>query len=146
MGLALATGLKGNGGGDTIVRVTDGLEALVPLMDENIALNAANIPTTTVVLASHLSWGQKFTSSIPKGPDVLLAADCCYLEETFPLLLSTMTELIGGDTVCYFCYKRRRRADNNMMKMVSKIFEVKEVQGRWQTERVFLYEIRRKAR
>lgn len=77
---------------------------------------------------------------------MLLAADCCYLEETFPLLLSTMEELIGEKTVCYFCYKRRRRADKDMMKMVRKVFEVREVEGRWQTERVFLYEIRRKNR
>lgn len=115
-------------------------------MQNNIFLNTANIGSETHVHPALLSWGEPLDSGIPEHPDVLLAAECCYLEATFPLLLSTMEESIGEKTVCYLCYKRRRRADKNMMKMVRKVFDVEEIEGRWQTERLFLYEIRKKAR
>jgi len=146
VGIALALSLNETQDSSSTIHITDGLNALLPLARENLSRNASNISNTTLVLPSLLSWGQPFDPGIPKHPDVLLAADCCYLEATFPLLLSTMEDLIGAQTVCYFCYKRRRRADKEMMKMMSKVFEVREIEGRWQKERVFLYEIRRKAR
>ena len=31
------------------------------------------------------------------------------------------------DTVCYFCYKRRRRADKDTIRKLSKLFEVEEI-------------------
>ena len=74
----------------------------------------------------------------------MLAADCCYIEESFPLLLQTMKDLIGEVTVCYFCYKKRRKADKEMSRMLKKAFEVIEVEGPWQRQGMFLYEIRRK--
>ena len=143
VGLALALALKGGGIDRNEIFLTDGLDALLPLMAENIALNLPNVQPSTTVTPVSLSWGEKIDPMIPKPPDILLAADCCYLEETFPLLLGTMEQLIGEKTVCYFCYKRRRRADKDMMKMIRKRLKVEEIEGAWQRERVFLYEISR---
>lgn len=73
-------------------------------------------------------------------------ADCCYVEVSFPLLLNTMTELIVKETMCFFCYKKRRRADKDMIRMLMKtnVFLIKEIEGEWQREAIFLYEISRK--
>ena len=81
---------------------------------------------------------------IPCPPEILLAADCCYLEESAPLLTMTMKALMGNDTVCYFCYKKRRRADKDVIRKLSKLFEVKKVDGEWVKDGVFLYRIRRR--
>ena len=80
---------------------------------------------------------------IPCPPEILLAADCCYLEESAPLLTMTMKELMGNDTVCYFCYKKRRRADKDVIRKLSKLFEVKKINGEWVKDGVFLYRVRR---
>ncbi|KAL9001107.1 MAG: hypothetical protein Q9169_000290 [Polycauliona sp. 2 TL-2023] len=34
-----------------------------------------------------------------------------------------MQNLMGADSVCYFCFKKRRRADMNFVKMARKVFE-----------------------
>ena len=80
---------------------------------------------------------------IPKPPDVLLAADCCYLESIVPLLMATMEALMGDDTVCYFCYKKRRRADKDMIRKLRKLFDVEEIKGKWEKDGVFMYEMRK---
>ena len=51
---------------------------------------------------------------------------------------------MGEDTLCYFCYKKRRRADKEMVRKLSKLFEVEEIKGRWDKDGVFLYGIRRR--
>jgi hypothetical protein len=50
-----------------------------------------------------------------------------YFEPAFPLLQQTLRDLIGENTVCYFCFKRRRRADLTFMKAARKMFDVQEV-------------------
>ena len=81
---------------------------------------------------------------IPCPPEILLAADCCYLEESAPLLTMTVKALMGNDTVCYFCYKKRRRADKDVIRKLSKQFEVKKINGEWVKDGVFLYRVRRR--
>ena len=51
---------------------------------------------------------------------------------------------MGEGTVCFFCYKRRRRADRDVIRRLSKMFEVEEVKGEWDKDGVFLYEIRQR--
>ncbi len=73
----------------------------------------------------------------------MLAADCVYFEPAFPLLLETMKELIGEETVCYLCFKKRRRADMGFVKAARKVFEVRDVgddpdRGVWEREGVFM--------
>lgn len=134
--LALALTLRSN----PAIHLTD-LPPLLPLLATNIALNTLQTPC----VASHLPWG---TSTLPPSlsqlPDVVLAADCVYFEPAFPLLLETLGRLIGEETVCYFCFKKRRRADMTFMKAARKGFEVREVRddperGVWEREGVFMY-------
>lgn len=93
------------------------------LMKQNIILN--NLSSR--VSASIYDWGAPSPSDVPSNPDIILAADCVYFEPAFPLLQQTLKDLIGEKTVCYFCFKKRRRADLQFMKVARKMFNVKEV-------------------
>ncbi|KAL8842934.1 MAG: hypothetical protein Q9170_000339 [Blastenia crenularia] len=95
------------------------------------------------LLAHVLTWGSPISSAVPSSPDVLLAADCVYFEPAFPLLLQTMRGLMNPSTICYFCFKKRRRADMTFVKMARKLFEVKDVDDdpdkeTWEREGVHL--------
>lgn len=127
----------------TIVHLTDGMPALIPLLATNIALNnnllpsssssttpspafsSTNTASTIDLHASLLSWG---TSPLPaehQNPDVILAADCVYFEPAFPLLEKTIDEAMpvgdGGGTVLWFCYLKRRKRDAEMIKRLEKL-------------------------
>lgn len=93
------------------------------LMKQNISLNKLD----SQVNASVYDWGAPTPANIPQHPDIILAADCVYFEPAFPLLQQTLQDLIGETTVCYFCFKKRRRADLQFMKAVKKKFQVEEV-------------------
>ncbi|KAK5012699.1 Protein-lysine N-methyltransferase efm6 [Cryomyces antarcticus] len=97
---------------------------MLDLMKRNVTLN--NLHGT--VEAAILDWGDAISSRIPQHPDVILAADCVYFEPAFPLLHQTLQDLIGDNTTCYFCFKKRRRADLHFMKAVRKTFDVREVE------------------
>jgi len=125
--------------------ITDQI-TMLDLMTRNIARNHLNN-----VHASILDWGTPVDPSLPKYPDILLAADCVYFEPAFPLLLQTMEGLIGEQTKCYFCFKRRRRADLGFVKMARKKFEVRDVEDDpekavWEREQLFMYLITKKKR
>ena len=109
------------------------------LMNRNIALN--NL--TSRVSASIYDWGAATPPQLPAHPDIILAAECVYFEPAFPLLQQTLKDLIGDNTVCYFCFKKRRRADLQFMKVARKMFVVEEVEDdpekkRWKREGLFL--------
>ena len=127
----------------TSIHVTDGHPPLLPLLQHNIDLNVPNLSLSTSVVPNLLPWGSSISPAIPCPPEILLAADCCYLEESVPLLTMTMKALMGNDTVCYFCYKKRRRADKDVIRKLSKLFEVKKINGEWVKDGVFLYRITR---
>lgn len=135
VGLAVAIGCNVS----TTLHITD-QDEMFSLMEKNIALN--NLSSR--VSASIYDWGQPTPAGLPQYPDVILAADCVYFEPAFPLLQQTLKDIIGPETVCYFCFKRRRRADLTFMKKVGKVFEVREVDDdpdreTWEKERLFLY-------
>ena len=118
--------------------ITDQVPMLA-LMRQNIELNGLS----TQVKAGILDWGTPMSPDIPSHPDILLAADCVYFEPTFPLLRATMQQLMGPNTICYFCFKKRRRADRNFMKKARKMFVVRSVEddpdkGIWEREGLFL--------
>lgn len=51
---------------------------------------------------------------------------------------------MGPDAVCYFCFKKRRRADMNFVKMARKVFDLRDVEDDaekeiWGREGVHLY-------
>jgi len=73
------------------------------------------------------NWGDVPPSAIPSQVDIVLAADCVYLEPSFPLLLKTLEDLIGQETVCYFCFKKRRKADMKFLKTLKRLFVVLEI-------------------
>lgn len=118
VGLAVAIGCNTT----TTLHVTD-QEPMFELMKQNIALNGLE----SCVEASIYDWGTPTPSQLPIHPDIILAADCVYFEPAFPLLQQTLKDLIGKNTVCYFCFKRRRRADLTFTKTARKLFEVEVV-------------------
>ncbi|KAL9576719.1 MAG: hypothetical protein Q9212_006871 [Teloschistes hypoglaucus] len=123
------------------IHLTD-LARILPITLRNIELNG--LTASASISADALEWGSSIVPKILSKPDVLLAADCVYFEPAFPLLLQTMQELMDPETVCYFCFKKRRRADMNFVKMARKIFELKDVEddpekGVWGREGVHLY-------
>ncbi|KAK7511970.1 putative methyltransferase-domain-containing protein [Phyllosticta citriasiana] len=109
------------------------------LMVQNMALNGLEARVKPVIF----DWGAAPPAEIPLPPDVILAADCVYFEPAFPLLLQTLEDLVRENTVCWFCFKKRRRADMHFVKDLKKRFCVerveddpdKEVYGR---ENIFL--------
>ena len=107
--------------------VTD-LDILLPLQSHNITLNALSSES---IISTALSWGSPVSTSLPLSqsqPDIILAADCVYYEPAFPLLLDTMRALMGVETICWFCMKKRRRADGMFVKELRKSFDVREVE------------------
>ena len=141
-GLALALAFHTHIQPPTATRFTLTDQApMLPLMQQNIALN--KLPPE-LVTAQVLDWGCEHLGV--QVPDVILAADCVYFEPAFPLLLDTMTKLMGEDTVCYFCFKKRRRADMRFVKDVKKRFIVEHVQDDpdrciWSRQGLFLLKL-----
>lgn len=62
-------------------------------------------------------------------PNVILAAECVYFEPAFPLLMQTLKDLLilNNDATVFFCFKKRRRADLQFIKMAKKAFHVVEI-------------------
>ncbi|KAI6789094.1 S-adenosyl-L-methionine-dependent methyltransferase [Hortaea werneckii] len=116
--LAIALGCQP----DQALHITD-MDSMLNLMQQNIALNALQ----GKVHAAVYNWGGAKPEAVPAHPDVVLAADCVYFEPAFPLLQQTLEELIGPNTICYFCFKKRRRADMQFMKAIKKTMLVEDV-------------------
>jgi len=83
-------------------------------------------------------------------PRTILAADCVYFEPAFPLLITTLSDLLefSPSATIYFCFKKRRRADMQFMKNARKKFLVEEVEDQdrrvFSREGLFLYTFKRK--
>ncbi|KAF2809529.1 uncharacterized protein BDZ99DRAFT_488453 [Mytilinidion resinicola] len=140
VGLAVAIGSQI----DQPLLITD-QKPMFALMEQNIVLNGLE----TKAKAAIYDWGEPAPSEVPSHPDIILAADCVYFEPAFPLLQKTLEDLIGEKTVCYFCFKKRRRADLHFMKAIRKKFDVREVSDdsdkvSYQRENIFLHTITRK--
>jgi len=115
---------------------------MLPLMKQNIALNRLE----GKVAATVYNWGEARPESIPAHPDVILAADCVYFEPAFPLLHQTLGDLLGPESVCFFCFKKRRRADVQFIRAVKKTFHVEDVaddtdRESYARENIFLYAV-----
>ncbi|KAI7473401.1 S-adenosyl-L-methionine-dependent methyltransferase [Hortaea werneckii] len=118
VGLAIALGCQP----DQALHITD-MDSMLNLMQQNIALNELQ----GKVHAAVYNWAGAKPEAVPAHPDVVLAADCVYFEPAFPLLQQTLEELIGPNTICYFCFKKRRRADMQFMKAIKKTMLVEDV-------------------
>jgi len=156
VGLAVAIGCEVGGP----LYITD-QENMLPLMQRNITLN--NLDDIVVPLI--LDWGTPLPPLIlQQRPTLILAADCVYFEPAFPLLLQTLRDLLApfpasysASTTdnqsiirprCYFCFKKRRRADMQFLKAAKKAFVVEEVVDEdrkvWEREGLFMFCFRRK--
>jgi len=70
--------------------------------------------------------GEPLSDDLPR-PDLVLAADCVYYEPAFPLLVQTLSDLVGERTEVLFCYKKRRKADKRFFALLKKKFTWTEV-------------------
>ncbi|KAJ3112727.1 hypothetical protein HK098_007969 [Nowakowskiella sp. JEL0407] len=59
--------------------------------------------------------------------DIVLAADCIYLEAAFDPLVSTLVDICGENTEVIIAYKKRRKADKRFFKKLMKYFVVSEI-------------------
>ncbi|TWU72415.1 hypothetical protein ED733_002402 [Metarhizium rileyi] len=121
VGLAVALGC----GGQNQLLLTD-QEEMLDLMQTNIRLNRVESRATALVL----NWGEPLPLQVvAQRPNVIIAAECVYFEPAFPLLMETLRNLfaLNGEAVVYFCFKKRRRADMQFVKMAKKAFVVEEL-------------------
>ncbi|OAP60943.1 hypothetical protein AYL99_05945 [Fonsecaea erecta] len=145
VGLAVAIGCELDH--EQKIYITDQIPMLA-LMKKNIALNKLE----EKVVAEVYDWGTSPPPAIlspgAHHPDIVLAADCVYFEPAFPLLLQTLSDLIGPETTCYFCFKKRRKADMRFIRDMNRNFHVEYVEYNGkeadQKEGIFLYAVKRK--
>ncbi|KAK7061456.1 putative methyltransferase-domain-containing protein [Favolaschia claudopus] len=104
-----------------IVCITD-QAPLLAIMRENVELNKLS----ALCAVNELNWGEPIPANIPV-PDVILAADCVYFEPAFPLLVQTLSDLVGDNTEVLFCYKKRRKADKRFFALLKKKFQWTDV-------------------
>lgn len=108
----------------TTVTLTD-LAKVLPVLARNVALNGS----PPAVRVRELSWCDPVSPDLQRAGDVVLLADCIYLESLFqPLvdtLLAVMSESSGA--VAYLCYKKRRRADARFFVLLRKRFAVQTI-------------------
>ncbi|KOG97134.1 Protein-lysine N-methyltransferase efm6 [Saccharomyces pastorianus] len=117
---------------NTKVYVTD-IDKLVPLMERNIQLDKVQYE----VLARELWWGEPLSADFSpqegdlqtNNVDLVLAADCVYLEKAFPLLERTLLDLTNciSPPVILMAYKKRRKADKQFFNKIKKNFDVLEI-------------------
>lgn len=122
--------------------------AMLELMKSNLALN----PDMDPCHIAEVNWGEPIPSHVPSKPDVLLLADCVYLEAAFQPLVDTMLDLCAPETEILFCYQKRRKADKRFFVMCKKKFTMEEVADddparteKYTREGTRLYSMRRKA-
>lgn len=153
VGLAVAMGCNMIDNDGSKLIISDQIP-MFSLMQKNIALNKLEDKVEAVIY----DWGTPApTSVLQPAPDrssgyvyptIILAADCVYFEPAFPLLLQTLIDIIGPNTICYFCFKKRRKADMRFIKDMTKQFDVAipEYDGKMddQKKNIFLYQLTKK--
>ncbi|THH08119.1 hypothetical protein EW145_g2905, partial [Phellinidium pouzarii] len=75
------------------VALTDQLP-LLHIMRANAVLN--NLAHRVDVI--EYNWGLPKPDALPQRVDLVLAADCIYLESTFPLLVATLCDLVANNS------------------------------------------------
>ncbi|KAI1735494.1 putative methyltransferase-domain-containing protein [Xylaria scruposa] len=146
VGLAVARGCD-LGENHPPLYITDQME-MFSLMQHNIALNELEGKAEAMLL----NWGEPLPAEVTANPpDVILAADCVYFEPAFPLLQTTLSDLLAlrPSAVIYFCFKKRRRADMQFLKQARRRFSVVEVEDDerpvWSRQGLFMFAITSKS-
>ena len=60
-------------------------------------------------------------------PELIVAADCVYLESTFSALVQTLADASDESTEILFCYQKRRKADRRFFALLRKQFSWTDV-------------------
>jgi hypothetical protein len=102
-------------------------------MTKNIQLNGLE----GTVIAETLSWGEELPAYASSGVDLVLAADCVYLEKAFPLLEKTLLDLTQAEededdeekekeegVLVLMAYRKRRKADTKFFQKIKKNFTI----------------------
>lgn len=133
---------------DMKIYITD-IQELVPLMNKNIHLNHLE----DTVIAETLSWGEELPEYAKSDVDLILAADCVYLEKAFPLLEKTLIDLTNTEkeVLILMSYKKRRKADGQFFRKIKKNFDVIQIENFkdyafYKKQRVSLFQMKRKTR
>ena len=130
--------------GASQVTITD-LEVVVPLLELNLLLNFAsgtteggkggetNSPQSATPVAMALPWGEplspQITARIGGLPaECLLLCDVVYEPHLFPLLLATMAELCGPDTLILLAYRRRNPDEWQFFERLAKVRRFRYIQ------------------
>ncbi|PHH87746.1 hypothetical protein CDD83_8453 [Cordyceps sp. RAO-2017] len=144
VGLAVALGCSSQGGS---LLLTD-QDEMLGLMQRNIRLNQVESRANALVL----NWGEALPEPVvQQRPNVILAAECVYFEPAFPLLLQTLEDLLAlnDQAIVYFCFKKRRRADMQFVKMAKKALRVEELWDEdrpvFQRQSLYLFSLRAKS-
>lgn len=126
--LGSGTGIVGLGIAMTIplgtgtLYLTD-LQQVLPVLHRNVHLNQS----PHGVQVRELCWGEPSAADL-RECDIILLADCIYLECLFEPLVSTLCEVMQKPgAVAYLCYKKRRRADAKFFKLLRKHFDLVEL-------------------
>ncbi|GAC93002.1 hypothetical protein PHSY_000563 [Pseudozyma hubeiensis SY62] len=107
------------------ISVTD-QDVMLPLMRDNLQLNFPS--STDSISVDELNWGTRLPPIFREPlPDVLLLADCVYLESAFQPLIDTMLDLSTRETEILFCYQKRRKADKRFFGLLKKNFVFEDV-------------------
>lgn len=128
--LGSGTGIVGLGIAMTVplgagtLYLTD-LEQVLPVLQRNVLLNQQ----PHGVQVRELCWGEPAAAEL-RECDIILLADCIYLECLFEPLVSTLREVMQKPgVVAYLCYKKRRRADAKFFKLLRKHFDLRELEA-----------------
>ncbi|CAD6569631.1 MAG: hypothetical protein CYPHOPRED_003491 [Cyphobasidiales sp. Tagirdzhanova-0007] len=99
------------------------LQQLLPLARQNLFQDKSK-KTAHVYFDIEICFyrGHPLPEDIPHQADLLLLADCIYLETTFPWLVHTMSMLSTEATEILLCYKKRRAADRRFFAILKKRF------------------------
>ncbi len=118
----------------------------VVLTDRNTASAEANIEANREnlkdkqITVSQLEWGQDVSSFNPPL-DVLLAADVVYIEESFPSLLKSLSDLSSHGTTVLLSCKHRYEREDRFIKLVQRVFETEVV---WSEQALKIYRLYRR--
>ncbi|SCU89760.1 LAFA_0E20670g1_1 [Lachancea sp. 'fantastica'] len=124
--VGICAGLLARSNGIEAKIYTTDIEMLIELMNSNIKLNGLE----NMVFPEILMWGEqldeKFKTDTSNRIDLVLAADCVYLEDAFPLLEKTLLDLTEGDNppTVLMSYTKRRKANKVFFRRIRKHFRV----------------------
>jgi protein N-lysine methyltransferase METTL21A len=94
----------------------------VSVAELNWSCHVSSPSFSVLCLPASLVRGQPLPETSMPLPDLILAADCVYLEDAFAPLVQTLSDLSTEHTEILFCYQKRRKADKRFFALLKKQF------------------------